>query len=343
MVAYAASTLGILSIVLCSSRAVRITGSIVIGIFISVNTFNLFVSGQNVALADVMAATSLSSYTTTFVSTHLKSAISSCLLSLLLVIAFCKLASKLGARLHQICLLTVPFALLPVYATLWSTVAFIDDFPSPVRIPMLFAYNSLNSSYSGPREEVKLHADKANQPKHIIYIVDESIRGDMISINDYPKDTTPFLRSVSSSFLNFGITNSITNISSGSNIALISGLRSDQCPDINQQSLKNATIFQYAQAAGYQTYFLDAQCEPGVYANFMRDEDFKSIDHTFYSKSIPDIPHFDKDSVLAEELIRVLKSSEPSFVYLNKYGGHPSLKTRLLSPTLPVVSRINYV
>ena len=322
LIAYCISILGILSIMLCSNRSIRVVGSLFIGLLICVNLSSIAILGQNVGLGDVSAAVSLPAFASTYIQSHLHSIVTASAFGGSLVLAFYLLASRIGARLHPVCLLSVPIGLIFVFIVTWVTMAVLDHFPSPMRIPMLVAYNSMSRTYAGPREEVSLRVESKGKPKHIIYIVDESVRGDLLTINGNAMDTTPFLMGKQSSILNLGIASSVTNISSGTNIALMSGLRVDQCPDIDQLALKNPTIFQFAKNAGYQTYFLDAQTAPGAYANFMRADDFKVIDHAVYSMSMPDLPIYERDGVLATELIRILNSAVPSFVYVNKYGAH---------------------
>ena len=80
--------------------------------------------------------------------------------------------------------------------------------------------------YYGAREEVKISHDKnAITPDKIFYIVDESVRGDYLSINGFSEDTTPYLNSQKDLFINFGAVSSSSNCSLTANIALQSGLQ----------------------------------------------------------------------------------------------------------------------
>ncbi|RTZ96621.1 MAG: hypothetical protein DSY90_09945 [Deltaproteobacteria bacterium] len=88
--------------------------------------------------------------------------------------------------------------------------------------------------------------------KYIVYIVDESVRGDFLGINGHEKATTPYLKTVGKNIFNFGISSSIANCSEATRLALRSGLRRDQIPDFDYQALKQPTIWQYAKKGGFE-------------------------------------------------------------------------------------------
>lgn len=85
--------------------------------------------------------------------------------------------------------------------------------------------------------------------KHIIFIIDESIRGGMLSINGHDVDTMPFLASVSKKARNYGVASSCTNCSSTTNIILVTGIGLHQLPDTGYETLKESSLFQYAKRA----------------------------------------------------------------------------------------------
>ncbi|MCC9165915.1 sulfatase-like hydrolase/transferase [Pontibacter harenae] len=198
----------------------------------------------------------------------------------------------------------------------------IDDLPVFYRVPLstILAYNHTLPNTS--RTPVQISPEQAGV-KHLFLIVDESITGGALSINGNNSNTTPFLKSVSDQLQNFGIASAYTNYSAGSNIALMSGLRSQELPDKEKQALKKSNIFQYAKQAGYTTYFIDAQIGRGMLQNFVSSQDLKSIDHFVQvTEEQLEQPYYKRDFVIADLLLKLSKSNNKIFVYVNKAGAH---------------------
>jgi lipid A ethanolaminephosphotransferase len=282
------------------------------------------VTGENIGFSQVHTAFSEVSFVGEFLSSYGASVGKAVLITALVAAAFFAVVHFVRLRLHPAWLGLVPLAAVLVYAVLWKTVAFTDVYPSALRIPVLAAYVSMNSLYVGPRRPVELTARPSPRPRVLILIMDESIRGDYLGINGFAKDTTPFLASISDQFLNFGIACSATNISSGTNIILQSGLRADECPDRAQLALKLPGIFKYAQAAGYRTCFLDGQSSPGGLSNFMTKYDVEEID-VFYRVTADEAEQGEKhrrDQLLAERILEIVAEGDPVYIYVNKYGAH---------------------
>lgn len=97
---------------------------------------------------------------------------------------------------------------------------------------------------------------------NIVIVIDESVRGDHLSVNGYGRDTTPFLQKLAAQgvLTNWGLAVSASTGSRFTYNALIPGLTPDDFPD--KTELKTSTfptIFQYAKAMNYTTYFFDGQ------------------------------------------------------------------------------------
>jgi lipid A ethanolaminephosphotransferase len=282
------------------------------------------VTGENVGFSQVHMTFSELSFAGEFFSAYGASVGKAALLATLIAAACFALVHFVRLRLHPAWLGLVPLSAVLIYAVLWKTVAFTDIYPSALRIPVLAAYVSMNSLYVGPRRPVPLTARRSDRPRVLILIVDESIRGDYLAINGFAKDTTPFLASISDQYLNFGIACSATNISSGTNMVLQSGLRADECPDRAQLALKLPSIFQYAQAAGYRTCFLDGQSSPGDLSNFMTRDDLDHID-VFYQVTADEQEHgrkHQRDQLLVRRITEIMAEGDPVYIYVNKYGAH---------------------
>ena len=121
------------------------------------------------------------------------------------------------------------------------------------------------------RERVTWRAD-GRKIRHVVLLVDESVRGDYIDWrpgNPY----TPDIASLRDRIINFGHAASGGNCSSYSNALLRFGATR---PDLMHSFASNATILDYAKTAGFRTVFIDAHAAfllgPAKLQNFMTPE-----------------------------------------------------------------------
>ncbi len=97
--------------------------------------------------------------------------------------------------------------------------------------------------------------NRVRSVKHILVLVDESIRADFIDLQP-GNTTTPNLGKLSNQLINFGPAVSGGVCSNYSNALMRFGAsRKDLTNSVNS----NATIFAYAKKAGYRTVYIDAQ------------------------------------------------------------------------------------
>lgn len=198
-----------------------------------------------------------------------------------------------------------------------------QSYPAPIKLPLV-----LNQYFSElPKHEERIldasiQAREATEYKTIVWIIDESISGNYLSINGYPKDTTPFLNSIrlESRMQNYGVVNSISNCSNTSNLLLRIGLTSALNKDFKTAQHTLPTIFQYAKRAGFETYLMDGQMAPGEVQNHLTGYDLKSIDHYIgYSRTI--YPK-DRDAEILKSLEPLLKNEKQRFIVAVKWGAH---------------------
>ncbi|MDF2998435.1 MAG: hypothetical protein K0R27_4072 [Xanthobacteraceae bacterium] len=156
--------------------------------------------------------------------------------------------------------------------------------------------------------------------KKIVYLIDESIRGDYI---DWTPDNpyTPELARLKPNFVDFGNAASGGNCSHYSNSILRFGPARSE---IGRDMLTLPTIWQYAKKAGYRTVYIDGQAtfnrNPGKMQNFMTAEEAKSIDSF---RPLPDdVAAPDLDDRLLDIVEQELKGDGPVFIYANKNGAH---------------------
>jgi len=159
------------------------------------------------------------------------------------------------------------------------------------------------------------------QVEKIVLIVDESIRADILGINAYEKDTTPYLRSLETGIVNFGISASSSNCSNYSNLILRTDVRKEEIPDQNQMTLKKPSIWQFTRKAGFYNVYLDAQSaeEWTNYQNFMTEHEASYVDEIL---RVCQKIAYESDGVARETLIDHLKQPGKTFIMLNKYGIH---------------------
>ncbi len=149
--------------------------------------------------------------------------------------------------------------------------------------------------------------------------MDESIRGDHLSLNGYPRPTTLYLEQLQQQgvLYNWGVSVSYGTASTNSNALLLTGI--NQLPDVPQQTRKMPTIFAYAKAMGYHTIYLDMQMNR---AWLLTSEDLKQVDewHTVHEFSKGE--GYEVDTKAASWMYDKLRSSGGNFIWINKAGGH---------------------
>lgn len=155
---------------------------------------------------------------------------------------------------------------------------------------------------------------------NIVLIVDESVRSDYLSVNGYHLSTTPYLDELSqnSSLLyNWGNAVAGATCSELSNALLLTGL------PVEQESLdkyhKSVTVFQYAKALGYTTYYFDSQAN--VFWNGLTDADLVYIDHIYQANSLGSDSTY-RDFMAIDIIRDIVKSGQSNFIVFNKYGVH---------------------
>lgn len=170
----------------------------------------------------------------------------------------------------------------------------------------------------GDRE--KIPAIRTTPPgNNIILIIDESLRGDHLGINGYSRDTTPTLQKISGKGLvtNWGIAVSAATCSIFSNPHILTGVPSTPGLDIRLTS-SWPTLFQYAQAMGYKTQYLDAQ-ETYIW-NGLLQKDLQNVDIHLTTSDFGRSMY--SDQTAAKYIHQQVIQSTGNFIVLNKMGMH---------------------
>ena len=193
--------------------------------------------------------------------------------------------------------------------------------PSPLAVPAQLLVSPFYFSDEG-REPAPIQYAGAFEPafKKVIMVVDESVRGDYLGLNNPAYDNTPYLRSASDAIINFGVATSTHNCSAPSRLIMRLGLQPWQLPDTKESWKRAPSIWQYAHKAGFKTVFIDAFKNAYEYHSYMGPLEARMID--VWSKVPYKEVSYEKDPLIAEALIDVLKNEGPMLIYVNKLGIH---------------------
>ena len=236
---------------------------------------------------------------------------------------------------------TLALSLLPALYLLASNYAFFLHVPersfhlnpltSFLRSTLHYEFENLRQ-YHGPRDDLPIFPVSQRPLDSILYVVDESVRGSNLSLNGYPRATTPFLQSLETRGLlkNLGICVAAGSFSHISNAYLITG--HNTFPDNDFRTEKNPTIFDYAKKMGYKTIYIDIN---RVYLssliNAAGDGDVRSLDQWMTDKSFKE-RHIDlettKDVGVASFLSTLLNENSGYFILVNKKGLHFHYRNR---------------
>lgn len=236
------------------------------------------------------------------------------------------LSRMIKFRIQRTIVSVGPVVVISIAYFLLGSGAEIDKMPVVEKVPMQLSFASKLDVYRGEREPAKLSLiqDKIQFPL-IIYVVDESIRGDLLGINGFKLNTTPFLAGYKGTLLNYGVAVSAGNCSAPSHIFLQTGVipKSDSLARIDHELFSKPNIFQYAQHAGYRTVFVEGQLKGDKLQNYMSSQDFKYIDEYIQIRSVYDnTERYAIDMHIADEVARRANSNVPTFFYVLKSGAH---------------------
>lgn len=223
---------------------------------------------------------------------------------------------------------------LAYFAPLAAVAAMIDlkggaaalGVPAPTKVLGMFShvlYSEITNDFDRQRQSLDARPKPSGARPHVVLIVDESVRGDYLSINGQTADTTPFLRQQQDKLFNFGIASSGFDCSHYSNVVLRFGLPAGS---MDKAVRTYPSIWAYAKNAGYRTSFVDAQRRHGQLTNFMTINETKLIDNFVQFSRVDAVERADdfvrKDEAAALEVSRLLKEETPQFIYMNKEGAH---------------------
>lgn len=253
----------------------------------------------------------------------------------LILLIFIRTEKKLGLKhfllwnlLFAVLFVTCPILIDQKFPTL-ATAAFYRTnteflYQGPITNRVLAS--SLMGNGTGRRSVKKPPlADDFRPPNNVVVVVDESVRADHLSINGYSRATTPFLEKLlrQGILTNWGIAVSASTGSRYTYNALITGLKPEDFPDKTGVKLNTfPSVFQYAKAMNYKTYFFDGQMN-GYWGG--AGDDKKWLDFWEGPVQVSErlaFESWDLDKLIAKKVGGIISSSTGNFIFIFKRGSH---------------------
>jgi lipid A ethanolaminephosphotransferase len=207
----------------------------------------------------------------------------------------------------------------------------LEELPSTIALPVQTYFAGKEATvYMGPRDRVVYRADVSPKFDKVIFIVDESIRGDYLQINNAALDNTPFLRSALPHLANFGLATSFSNCSATARVALRSGARDDDFPDPGARTLHRPTFWQFAKRADYRTVYIDTWMPVRRMSSMLTYDELTYVDER---AAVPLTPYSAVDDRVADRIIEEINRPGRTFLFVEKIGLH-SPYARNLPPDL---------
>jgi len=262
-----------------------------------------------------------------YLEAYIDTIIKSMLLALLVIAIFYFIRKKFCKKRFS-----SPFLLIALFSTaiIYGACSKVDTYklstyPATIKIPTIALDYFRNSKPIIKRKLAEnTRVKKKEEFKNIVWIIDESVVGSYLSINNYEKKTTPYLDELnknSQQIFNFGVVNSISNCSAESNLFLRIGLNPKKEFDVEKEMYTLPTIFQYAKRAGYTTWLMDSQTRENHLQNYLTLYDKESIDH--FNTLGPDVDRIERDKKFLTDVTNIVnKKSGKNFIVLVKYGAH---------------------
>jgi hypothetical protein len=175
-----------------------------------------------------------------------------------------------------------------------------------------------------PRAKVDWVPRTAGTPRHIVWLVDESV-----AYLEFERLIAPKLARYEP--VDFGMAVSLANCSAPSNLALRSGVDvRDAGPGLDLR--KTPSIWGYAKKAGYRTTLIDGQTT-GAPQNFLLPPERALIDEVMSAAN-----GIDTDAQIADRLNRQLRGRGRTFTYVVLRGVHFQYKDHFPPAMIPADS-----
>ena len=206
------------------------------------------------------------------------------------------------------------------YQKIYPLISFASFPREIIEIPPVWFFN-----YDGKRETLERPENIPDRPENnVIFVVDESVSSSNLSLYGYQRETTPFLQELyqNGKIKKFNSAISGTACSTSSAYLLLTGLRIEDLPDINNRKSKTRpTLYQYAKALNYKVHFFDGQMNNFWNSPYL-DRQFVEVwkkrdDFVSAGKSA-----FDIDLEIARHIRKIISTSSGNFIWIWKRGVH---------------------
>ncbi len=341
------SIFSLVLLILAKSKMIYRVSIIVIFATFVINT--IFVKmGHNFNADDASLLLREYAYAGDALITFLPIILSSLLIATIIIAIYHFIRVKIDIRFtNRYILLIIPIIFLGVLFTTLKTKGFFY-FPSTYNIFSNLLYAVNHQIYHGTKDKPVLEVKHKPLFDNIIFIVDESIRGDLLSLNGYKEKTTPFLENQKNIY-NYGCSVTTANCSAQSNIIMQHGTQLNNLPSTDNTLTKRANIFQYAKKAGYKTVFIDNQNITESPMNFMSKNDFLYIDREYKVQNIyrNSVEQYLIDFKSIDILKKELTDTNRTFIYLEKLGAHFAYEDKspkshkIFQPTMDGLKNLN--
>ncbi len=195
--------------------------------------------------------------------------------------------------------------------------------PAQYSIPSLFAVIECEKVYFGENQRMEIPDSvltKSGKPlPNVVLIVDESMRGDYLDLNNSSLHLLPALDNYKEHYINMGLASSGGNISAESNQILRYGANPD---NFMETFKKNPYIWEYAHKAGYTTVLLEGQATEGTLNDRLTKKECRGIDTFIYIKGENSYEKDQQIAILIDSLLSLKDNKKPFFIYAIKSGMH---------------------
>ncbi|RYH11086.1 MAG: sulfatase [Alphaproteobacteria bacterium] len=170
---------------------------------------------------------------------------------------------------------------------------------------------------NGPRQPVTFARTAAPVGRDVVLLIDESVVGNYLDINDPHGVPTGLLQPPPGvRVTNYGYAASVHTCSANSNL----GLRYGGTRETYQDTIAHGpSVWAYARRAGMRTVYIDAQSTGGQLQNLMTAQERAEIDDLI---QFDGIPVRERDMKIAEVLADRINDGRHEFIYVNKIGAH---------------------
>ena len=244
--------------------------------------------------------------------------------SLLAVVVLLLTRPPVSLSLKASAWLFLPLLLPGLYLHFAQGGYWIRHFSLPLKVPATIAF-AADSPYTQQARQPPRIVQRNVVTHNIILIVDESIRGDFLTINNSFETTTPYLSKLvaEQGWQNFGVVSAMANCSAPANLLLRTGIPPSALPHQAVRLFRDANIFQYANASGFYTEYFDGQVKGKRLNNYFTRHEIAVIDDYRPFRNHYALDEAEVDQRMAASVAGVLNDqTQPVFMYINKVGTH---------------------